>query len=115
MEHAEARVGGGVRGDRDGLAMLGDPAGDALANGDAEAVKQLGVGVLGGAEDELFSLQNVDQAGIAAHQVGDEAEDVLQDGIERVGSGHAAADLVQKFNVFCVFHSLGQLVHGLRS
>ena len=98
VEELEARVLRGVAGDGDGLEVLGDPSGDALAEMELEAVEDFGVRILGGTEDEFFVLQHVDEAGIALDQGGGELYDVVQDFVERISGGHAAAEFVQEID-----------------
>ena len=60
-----------------GLAMLGDPARDALAELHLQTTHDFRVGILGRAQNEFFALEDVDHAGIAFHYRSDEFEDVL--------------------------------------
>src|SRR6185312_16058577 len=98
FEGLEAWVVGGVGGDGDGLAALGGPSGDALSDLDAELVDQFGVGVLRGAQDELFAFEHVDEAGVTGDDRGDEVDNTAKNNVEGVCSCNAAADLVQKLN-----------------
>ena len=51
IEELEARIFGGIARDGYGSAMFGDPAGDALADAELEAVENFLVGIFGGAQD----------------------------------------------------------------
>jgi len=74
VEELEAWVLGSITGDGYGFEMLGDPSSDALADMELEAVDDFGVGVLGGAEDEFFVLQHINEARIALDQCGGELD-----------------------------------------
>ena len=99
MEKLETRVAGSVLRDDDGLAMLGDPARDSLANPNLEPVDHFVVRILGSAEYQFVILDNVDKAGIALDEFGCKLNDMLKDFVERIGRGHAAADPVQGLDV----------------
>jgi hypothetical protein len=75
-----------------------------------EAVENFGVGILGGAEDELFIFEHIDEAGIALDQSGGELNDAVQDFVKRVGGGHAAAEFVQEIYFDALTHQ--QRTHG---
>jgi hypothetical protein len=98
VEELEARVLGSVTGNGHRFEMLGDPSGNALADLELETVEDFGVGVLGGSEDEFFVFQHVDKAGITLHEGGGELNDAVQDFMERIGGGHAAAEFVKEIN-----------------
>jgi hypothetical protein len=96
VEELEARVLGSVAGDGYRLEVLGDPPGDALADLELETVEHFGVGVLGGTEHQFPVFQDIDEAGIAPDQSGGELNDTIQDFVERVSGGHAAAEFVKE-------------------
>ena len=110
VEELEARVLGGVARDGYGFEVLSDPSGDALADLELEAVENFGVGILGGPEDELFVLENIDETGVALDQGGGELHDAVQDLVERVGGGHAAAEFVKEIYFQALTHQ--QRTHG---
>jgi hypothetical protein len=101
---------GRVARDSYGLEVLGDPSGDALADLELEAVEDFGVGILGGAEDEFFVFQDVNEAGITLDQCGGELNDTVQDFVERVGGGHTAAEFVKEIYFNALTHQ--QRTHG---
>src|SRR6266702_2065901 len=53
------------------------------------------MGILRGAKDQLFSLQNVDEARVARDDGSDEVTDTSEHDEKGNGRGHASADLVQ--------------------
>jgi hypothetical protein len=87
---------GSVARDGYGFEVLGDPSSDALAEMELEAVEDFGVGILGRAEDEFFVFEHIDEAGITLDKGGGEFYDTVQDFVERVGGGHAAAEFVKE-------------------
>src|SRR5271156_842064 len=97
VEELEAGIFCGVAGDRYGSAVFRDPAGDALADAEFEAVENFLVRIFGGAQDELFVFLDVNEAGVAFHQGYGELEDALEYFVERVlaGGGDAAAQVVE--------------------
>ncbi len=92
----EARILGGLGGDRDGLPVLGDPAGDALAELDAERIDDVRVRITRRAQDQLFAFERVNEAGIAGNHGRDELENAVEHGVERVGGGEPAGDFMQE-------------------
>ena len=101
VEEFEARIFGGVARDGHGGAVFGDPAGDALADAEFEAVENLLVGIFGGAQDQFFLFLDVDEAGVALYEGHGEFEDALKDFVKRilVGSGNAAAEVVEQIYI----------------
>jgi len=97
-EGAEARVLVGVIADGDGNFMLGDPAGDAAADLELEAIDNFGVRIFGGTKDEFVVLEDIDEAGVEFGDDGDEVDDLAEDFVKRIGGGEAAADFVEKID-----------------
>jgi hypothetical protein len=97
VEELEARIFGGVARDGDSGAMFSDPAGDALADAELEAIDYFLMGIFGGAEDEFFQLLYVNEARIALHQGDGEFQHACEHFVQRIlaGSGDAAAEVVQ--------------------
>src|SRR6266702_1911785 len=56
------------------------------------------MGILRGAKDQLFSLQNVDEARVARDDGSDEVNDSSEHDVKGIGRGDAAADFVQKID-----------------
>jgi len=110
VEELEARVLRGIAGDGYGFEVLGDPSGDALADLELEAVEDFGVRILRGAEDKFFAFQYIDKTGIALDQGGSELYDAVQDFVEWVGGGHAAAEFVKEIYLYVLTHQ--QRTHG---
>jgi hypothetical protein len=97
IEELEARIHCSVARDGYGGAMFGDPAGDALADAQLQAIDYFLMGIFGGAQDEFFQLLDVDEAGIALHQGYGEFEDFFENFVEWVlaAGGDAAAQVVE--------------------
>jgi hypothetical protein len=96
VEGLKAGVLKGVRADGHGLEVFGDPAGNALPEAHFQAVDDFGVRVLGGAEDEIFGLEDIDETGVALHYRRNEIDDALEDFVEGISGGHPAADVMEK-------------------
>ena len=75
-----------------------------------QPVHHLRVRILGGAENQFVSFENVDEAGIALHDARHELDHQFQNGIQGIGGGDALADLVQDLNLV-TFALLGVCVH----
>src|SRR5215470_16443122 len=84
--------------------MLGDPAGDALADFQLQTVHNVFVRVLGGSQDQFTPFEHIDQTGIALHNSRSELDHTLEDLVETVRGREADADLVQQIYVR-VFHA----------
>ena len=90
----EARILESVVGDGDGLFVFGHPSRYALSHAELQAVHHLSVWVLGGPKNKIVLLQDVDEAGIAIHDGGDEFDDALQNFMKRVGGGDTPSNLM---------------------
>jgi len=96
VEELEARVVRGFFGDGDGRVVFGNPSGDALTDAKFEAIDDIGMRVFGCAEDEMLTLQYVNQAGIAFHEAGCEFDYLIQNFVKTVRRCEAAANLMKK-------------------
>jgi len=70
MKELKARILCCLFRNRHWLPVLSDPARDPLAQAQLQTAHNLGVRILGSAQDEFIALQNINQAGIALHQYG---------------------------------------------
>jgi len=52
------------------------------------------VWVLGGPKNKIILLRDIDEAGIAIHDGGDEFDDALQNFMKRVGGGDTPSNLM---------------------
>jgi len=111
VEELEARILGSIARDGYWFEVLGNPSGDTLADLELKAVENFGVGILGSAEHKFLVFQHVNEARIALDQGGGELNDAIQDFVERVGSGHAAAEFVKEIYFQALTHQ--QRTHGL--
>jgi hypothetical protein len=107
----EAGVPGSVAGNRHRLPMLGHPPGDPLSDPQFEAVQDLRMRILRRPQHEFPLFQNVNEAGIALDESGDEADDAVENFVERPGSGKAAADFVKHVD-FRIVVGQGRTTHA---
>jgi hypothetical protein len=97
MKKLKARVLRGFFRNRYRLVMFRHPTGDPLPDAEFEAIDRIGMRVLGSAEDQVFAIDNVDEAGIAPDQSGDKLDDSIQNLMKSVGRGETTANLVEEF------------------
>ena len=90
-EDFETGIERGVLRQRDRLAVLGYPAGDALADSHLEPVQHLRMRVPGGTQHQVLAFHHKDEAGIAAHMVGDELHNFIENLMQRIRSRDASA------------------------
>jgi hypothetical protein len=64
--------------------MLRNPAGNSLPYPHREFVQYFGMRILGGAQYEFLTLQNEDEAGIAAHMVRNKIHNLVEDLVKRI-------------------------------
>ena len=69
--------------------------------------------ILRRAQNEFIVLQHVNEAGVALCDGADEIDDALQDLVQRIGGGHAAANLMEKSNRR-IFQGKDRLVHEVK-
>lgn len=87
--------------------MFSDPAGDAFAEGDFQAIDNFEVRILGGAQHQDIAFQHIDKTGIAAYEFRNNVNDFVQDVVQRISGCDAAADSMKKLECryrFCRFH-----------
>ena len=111
VEALETGVLKGARRYGDRLQMLGNPTGDALPHLHFQAVDDFGMRIFRGAEDQFFGFEDVNEAGVTFYDGTDEIDDALQDFVKRIGSRHAAANLMEKTNRR-ILQGKDRLVHG---
>ena len=109
----EPWIGPGFGRQRDGLLLLSHPARHALSHINLHPVHHVLVRIFRGAQHQLVFLQNVDEAGIAAHRRRHHVEHPLQHFMERVGRRHPAADIVQQIDVAGFFQRAHRFVQVL--
>ena len=85
--------------DRDGLAMFGHPAGDALADAQLQPIDDVRMRRLRRAQDEVVAVEDIDETGVARDDARHEVDDAREHGVQRIGGRDAAADFVQKVDV----------------
>ncbi len=113
-EREEAGILVGVAADGNGHFVFGDPASDAVADLELEAIDDFGVGIFGRAKDEFVFFENVDEAGIEFGDDGDEVNHFAKDFVERIGGGEAAADFVKEIDLTGVAVEYGvAITHAL--
>jgi len=97
IEELETRILCGVARDGYGGAVFGDPAGDALADAQLQAIDYFLMGIFRGAQDEFFLVLDVDEARIAIHKRDSEFEHACENFVERIlaAGGDAAAKVVE--------------------
>jgi hypothetical protein len=77
--------------------MFRHPTGDSLPDTEFEAIDCIGMRVLGSTENQVFAIDNVDEAGIAPDESGDKLDYSIQHLMKAVGCGETTADLVEEF------------------
>src|SRR5687767_3170928 len=95
VEHLEARILEGMATHHHRLPVLRDPAGDALAHPQLEAIDEVPARLLRGAEDQLIVFEHVDETGIALHDAGHDVHHAVEHRFQRLRRGEPAADLVE--------------------
>src|ERR1035437_7702934 len=96
-EKLKARVLESVAPYRDGLAVLGNPAGDALSHGQLQPVHNIRMGIHGSAQYQIVVLKKVDQAGIAFHHSRHKCNHAVKNFVQLAGS-YTSSDVVQKID-----------------
>src|SRR5687768_16856233 len=95
VEHLEARILEGMATHHHRLPVLRDPAGDALAHPQLEAIDEVPSRLLRGAQDQVIVFEHVDETGIALHDAGHHVHHAVQHRLQRLRGGEPAADLVE--------------------
>jgi hypothetical protein len=95
-EGFEAGVKIGFFGDGDETALAGHPTGEAFAQVEVNFAEGAGCGVIGGTENELVPVEEIKQAGVTAHEFGDQSVDGLKNVLERKFLDHQAADFLKE-------------------
>ena len=113
----EAGIAIAFPGNGEQAAFPRDPAGEALIQSQADLADFGGVRVVGGAQDELVAVEQVDQARIALHEFDDQVHDALQDVLQAEVAHHEAADLLNQAQLLLSacqprFQIFGFLSHG---
>jgi hypothetical protein len=85
--------------DNHGLPIGSDPSGNALTDLQVEAIDYIGMRVLRGPQHQFVLFKDVDKAGIALNHRGGELHNPLQQRMQWIGSGHAAANFVEKVDL----------------
>jgi hypothetical protein len=80
---------------RDGLKMFRDPSCDSLPHAELQAIDNIRMGILGGAQNEIVSFENINQARVALHQSGSKLDDAAKNFVKSVGSVEANADFME--------------------
>lgn len=75
--------------------MLSHPARDTLPNADLDLVDRIGVRVLRRTQYQVVAFEDVHEAGVALDDVAQQLDNASEHGLQRVGGGQAAADLVK--------------------
>jgi len=75
-------------------------------------IHDVGMRILGRAQNKLVPVKHIDKAGIALHGIGNQFDDAFEHGVKRIGRRHAAANLVQQINLIQSGRSLFLLGQG---
>ena len=70
-----------------------------LPHAQFETIHHIGMRILRSPQNQLFTFQNVDQAGIALDQRGGKIHHASQNFVKSVGCRQPVADLVQQINM----------------
>jgi hypothetical protein len=111
VERLEPRILERMTADRHGLAVFGDPPGDAFAHTQGQAIDDVGMWPLGGAKHQVIALEHVDEHRVARNHARDELHDAIEHRMQRIGRRDAAADFVEDVDVAGVGHGRNRRDH----
>jgi hypothetical protein len=95
-EGLEAGVKIGFFGDGDEAALAGHPAGETFAQVEVDFAEGAGCRVIGRTKDEFLPVEEVEQAGVTAHELRNEGVDGLENILEGEFLDHQAADFLKE-------------------
>jgi hypothetical protein len=95
VEELEAGIMRSFFWNRDGLEMFRDPSSNSLSDAQLQAIDNAGMGILGGAEDEVVPLENINQARVALHQGGGKIDDAAKNFAKSVSRVEANTDFME--------------------
>ena len=91
--------------------FAGDPTGQSLGELEADFSDGGGVRCVGGAQDQFFAIEKVEQARVAPSELDHEVDDALQDLVQAHFPHHHAADLAEQSHL--LFGTLEALLQVL--
>jgi hypothetical protein len=102
-EGFEAGIVVGFAGESDEAAVASNPAGEAFLEGEADTADGRGRGGVGGAEDKLVAVGEIDDTGVTFEVLDEEGDDALENLLQSGLANHQAADALKEMEL--LFHT----------
>ncbi len=95
-EKLETRIAVALFGNRKQPPLPRDPAGKTFVQAEANLADLRRMRVIGGAQDELLAIEQINQAGVALHEFRDQVHNPLQDLLQTEVANHEPADFLEE-------------------